>query len=450
MLRFKHGTRLISALLALLLCAGSLGALLFPVVADELDELNSQYSSLEEQLKKSQAAYAAAQAKLADNETLLAELQKQTDALQAQYDILKEQRTDLEAKIAASNAKLQELAARVASTQSSIEENTAEKERMEGEIESATNLFMERMRANYMAGDTTWLEVLFEANSLQDYLTRTELFARVAEYDRNLVEGLKAQKENLDGIIKRLAEKKIELQAQQQEAEQVRNRLTGEKKDLDENIAKCTAKQKELDENTEAIKTNMEELSKNSAAYLEQQKRISEQQKALEDEIAKAIAERASRRKAEEEAAAKQAAASGSGLIFPLLPGQSWQQGDTYGHRINPYTLQPGFHNGTDLIVPRGTPVRAMAAGTAIIAHYSSSFGYYIMLDHGNGLLTLYAHATRLLINEGDTVEQGQQIMLVGSTGYSTGPHLHIEVHIQEADGSTHTVDPFAGYVPKP
>ena len=96
-----------------------------------------------------------------------------------------------------------------------------------------------------------------------------------------------------------------------------------------------------------------------------------------------------------------------------------------YGYRTDPY---PSNHKGMDIALPTGNSIVAADSGTVTVATRSSSYGNYVMINHGNGLFTLYAHASQLYVSAGDTVTKGQTIAAVGSTGWSTGPHLHFEV----------------------
>ncbi len=119
------------------------------------------------------------------------------------------------------------------------------------------------------------------------------------------------------------------------------------------------------------------------------------------------------------------------GFCSPI--GENWRDVVTseFGYRTDPFTGQTSGHGGIDLAVPTGTPVRAALSGTVTVSSYSqSSYGYYIMIDHGDGLATLYGHCSQLLVSVGQTVETGDVIALSGSTGRSTGPHLHFEVRV--------------------
>ncbi|MFI3326793.1 MAG: M23 family metallopeptidase [Clostridia bacterium] len=132
------------------------------------------------------------------------------------------------------------------------------------------------------------------------------------------------------------------------------------------------------------------------------------------------------------------------GIIGFVEPVTDWESSvtDEFGYRIHPITGEYSFHGGIDIGKPYGTPIYAVLSGTVTVATYNSSYGYYIMIDHGDGIVTLYAHCSALLVEVGDTVLTGQQIAEVGSTGSSTGNHLHFEVRI---DGEK--VDP-RNYLP--
>ncbi|TVO63652.1 M23 family metallopeptidase [Denitromonas ohlonensis] len=142
----------------------------------------------------------------------------------------------------------------------------------------------------------------------------------------------------------------------------------------------------------------------------------------LEDELARldqvlsSIDERASTRKL-------------SYMIFPSRPPVTeGRRSSVFGNRYDPFTGRRAFHSGQDFAAPSGTPIRASAGGKVIEAGYHREYGNKVEIDHGNGLVTRYAHASKLYVKEGDVVTPGQKIATVGSTGRSTGPHLHFEI----------------------
>ncbi len=142
----------------------------------------------------------------------------------------------------------------------------------------------------------------------------------------------------------------------------------------------------------------------------------------LEDELARldrvlsSIDERASTRKL-------------SYMIFPSRPPVTeGRRSSVFGNRYDPFSGRRAFHSGQDFAAPAGTPIRASAGGKVIEAGFHREYGNKVEIDHGNGLVTRYAHASKLFVKEGDVVTPGQKIAAVGSTGRSTGPHLHFEI----------------------
>ena len=117
---------------------------------------------------------------------------------------------------------------------------------------------------------------------------------------------------------------------------------------------------------------------------------------------------------------------------FCLPVGANWRNIVTseFGGRIDPINGQRAGHSGMDLAVPTGTPIRAALSGTVTVSKYDSSYGNYVMIDHGNGLSTLYAHNSQLLVRMGQTVQAGDVVSLSGATWRVTGPHLHFEVRV--------------------
>ena len=118
------------------------------------------------------------------------------------------------------------------------------------------------------------------------------------------------------------------------------------------------------------------------------------------------------------------------GFCSPIGAGWESRVTSEFGYRKDPFTGETRGHTGMDLAVPTGTPIRAALPGTVTVSQYNSSYGYYVMIDHGNGLSTLYAHNSRLVVKVGDTVEAGDIVSVSGSTGRSTGPHLRFEVRV--------------------
>ena len=120
------------------------------------------------------------------------------------------------------------------------------------------------------------------------------------------------------------------------------------------------------------------------------------------------------------------------GNLQMTFPADSTRTSSTFGMRSNPTGAGTQFHVGTDFPVPTGTPVKATEAGTVVFSGVHSTGGYRVEIDHGHGVVTAYSHNSQLRVNVGDTVEQGQTIALAGSTGNSTGPHIHFEIKVND------------------
>ena len=116
-------------------------------------------------------------------------------------------------------------------------------------------------------------------------------------------------------------------------------------------------------------------------------------------------------------------------MIMPLVP---IRVSSPFGYRVNPVTGNYGMHGGIDLSANSGTAIKSVLSGKVLKSKYSSDYGNFVTVDHGDGLVTLYAHCSKLLVEAGDSIKQGDVIALVGSTGRSTGPHLHLEVRIND------------------
>ena len=175
---------------------------------------------------------------------------------------------------------------------------------------------------------------------------------------------------------------------------------------------------------------NGKEFCYNIEAY----KKAYEEAEAAEQRAREEIARKAreAQEKAAREAAAKNSSgttvtttSSSSGLIWPT---GSRSVSSQYGWRMHPIFKTRKFHSGIDIDAPMGSTVVAAASGTVITAAYDSGYGYYVVVSHANGLSTLYAHNSSLSVKVGQKVSQGQQVAISGSTGFSTGPHLHFEV----------------------
>ena len=291
------------------------------------------------------------------------------------------------------------------------------------EYDKAYKIFLDLMRMTYEEGTANYLEILLGAESFTDLLARIDRVSGLIRYSDNLMSTLGEQQALLDAKYAQLLK---DSEAQ------------------DEAIAALEAKQKELDEwkqENEAelaiIEADIEKLTGEQGTY----KNLAEMLDAdFEAQVAAAIEAENKRREEiaiqkelEEERKRQEALAEAirkQSFLWPLPV--SWDYiSYKYGYRtISELGYNNKFHYGIDVPAYRGTDIYASKAGKVLIAQYHASYGNYVLIDHGDGYQTLYAHASKLYVKAGEYVDQGQLIAAVGTTGTSTGNHLHFEVRV--------------------
>ena len=255
-----------------------------------------------------------------------------------------------------------------------------------------------RIKFFYERGDITALESILNGNNLSDILTKAEYITSITEYDRKKLNELIKIKNEIEELKEKLVNEQNSLIL-------LRKEESERKADVELLIFE---KQKELESTSNQINVSQKEL-----------KKLQEDQKAQEDNIRAVEAAIRAREKNNKRVLI-------GGLIWPLP--SSKRITSNFGKRKNPTKGASTNHQGIDIGAPTGDKVIAAASGEVVIAKYSYSAGNYIMINHGSQLFTVYMHLSKMSVKEGDEVILGQKIGEVGSTGYSTGPHLHFGV----------------------
>jgi len=275
------------------------------------------------------------------------------------------------------------------------EEEVAEAEQIESE---AYELFKSRVRATEESGEANYLGVILRADSISDMLGRVDDVQHILDYNKELLAKLKLAKEAVEAA-------RDDLKACLSEQETI-------KEDYETQIAELNQKYQEQAEMIAA-------LEKNEAEYEKAYNEALAAEKAANDEIKDLLA-----------ALEKEKAKAYVGGVYAWPTPGYYKITDEFGQRIHPILKKPSFHTGVDIAAPSGTAILAANAGDVIVAKYNSAYGNYVVIDHGGGQTTLYAHMSKMLVKVGDTVKKGGTIGKVGSTGYSTGAHLHFEIRI--------------------
>ena len=267
-------------------------------------------------------------------------------------------------------------------------------------------LFCKRVRAMEEQGKTEYWAVLFRADSFSDLLGRLDIVNEIMDYDQRVIENLKV-------IQAEIADTKVTLEGQKTASEEAKSQLEQKKKDLDNRREEANALIAQLRKQQEEQEDALDDLSADEAAV---QAKIKELNRKLAEEEAARLA-----------AAGQSAPASNpGGYIWPV---NSRYITSTVGGRASPGGIGSTNHKGTDIgRVGYTSSIYAAKAGTVIISEYSRSYGHYVVVSHGPGNSTLYAHMSKRSVSVGQRVNQGDVLGVTGSTGNSTGPHLHFEI----------------------
>lgn len=448
--KFYRG--LMGKLALLLAVTVSVGAVV-PVYATSVEEKQQNISDLEDQKEDLEEYIESLEALKADTEAYIAEI----DSKMADYT---EQLVELQTS-------LSEVETQIADT----EEQLAEAEE---DIEEQYAAMKLRIKYMYENGNTQILELLLESATLTDFLNKAEYITQISEYDRNMLVKMQETKQLIEDSKAALEEQQAELETLTAEVEEKQEDLeillAAKQEEVENYNTTIASTESEIDEVSDAIAAEEEALQK-------QIEEIESSRKAAEEASSRAAAEASSKAAAEAsskaaaEAASKAAAAattttgsgsgsssgsssseettttttvttSSSGYIWPLSGYHTITS--EFGYRTHPVTGELySYHQGIDIYAPTGTSIMAVASGTVAWASYSSTAGYWIGIDHGNGVYSVYMHCSKLYVSAGQTVSQGEVIALVGATGRVTGPHLHFAIRLNGTYVNPHS---YVGY----
>lgn len=380
--------RILTTVMAVLLAA----LMLLPMLTMAIGGAGAVTQSEIDKLKQQQQASKSRQQELKDE---LAGLKEDQAAAQQKRNLLQQQLNAIADEIDNINAQISYYDGQIAQKEAERVEAVAREEEQ-------YELFCQRVRAMEEDGDVTYWSVLFASEDFSDLLSRIADIDQVMEYDNAVMDQLIETRRQIEAIKAELEQSRADQEAIRAEKEAVRA----------EQEKKVAEAKKLLDEiNASAEKVN-EALDAENAAIAKLNADIAKKQKEMEEE----------RRKN------NVVLDTGSGYTWPL-PGY-YKLTSAFGYRIHPITGRPHSHTGIDIPAPYGTSVKAARGGQVITSGRHSSYGEYVVIDHGNGNSTLYAHMSSRSVSVGQIVKQGQEVGKVGSTGSSTGNHLHLEIRV--------------------
>lgn len=332
------------------------------------------------------------------NATEISETQKKAEELEKKKKDAEKEKQSLEKQ-------LESIVSEMEGTKTKIEEKETEISAKEEELIQAKvdendqyESMKKRIKYMYENGNAQFVEILCESKNIGEFLNNAEYITTISEYDRNMLVEFQA-------VVKDVEEQEAALQAEYDELETMQNDLITKQDNV-----------------TELMETKDAEIEQISSDLGDTKDKLSELQAAA------AAAERKQQEK--NSGYSNNAGASvitGNGIFTHPCPGYTYISSE-FGYREQPIAGASTNHKGMDFAAPAGTPIYAAASGTVTSASYSGNAGNMIVINHGNGLQTYYMHCNSMYVRAGQTVSKGQNIGAVGSTGNSSGPHLHFQV----------------------
>ncbi|MFV0519003.1 MAG: murein hydrolase activator EnvC family protein [Lachnospirales bacterium] len=357
------------------------------IMASQISDLEGQQSDIESDIDRQQE--------------LLDETNRQLEATEGEI-------AELDFALDEARSKLLDISSQVEEANSNLEQTKIELEEIQNEYDIKYEKFKERLRVMYEFGNIGYIEVLVGSESVADFFNRLEYVNSIANHDKEIMDKLLVLENEIQDKLIEVEEYKMTVDKLLVEQTRVTSELNTKRA------------------NKESLMTNLEN---NAAEYERTMNELEESSKEIEAMIKQMQAQSTSK-----------VYYTGGILGWPVP--SCYTLNSNYGSRIHPITGVETFHHGVDIPGSYGEQVVAAESGVVITSDYVSGYGYTIIIDHGDGLSTLYGHNSSLSVSVGQEVVKGQEISLIGSTGNSTGPHCHFEVRI---NGSSTDPAPYLG-----
>ena len=414
MMKTKFFARVLTVFISFTLVFICLGEFSPKTHAKTLSSLKTEQQELKDKVEESEEKIKELESQKAEQEKIIDELNKQIGQLNSQIENINDQQDIINDEIILIERKIAKLDEEIAE----LDRKIAEKDE---EIEETVRIYGERMRANYIAGETSLLEIITQSTSISNFFDRLELVRRVNENDEKLVKKLDEDIREIEGMQQELRDAKAEVEAEKAELEVKKAELQAAENEL-------KAAQQEILEKSNEVNKKLRELN-----YQTKQLEVSiEKYNSDMDKIDAEIEAFLKEQEASKPSGGSSSTVNGKGWTWPVPYSNSYIT-SPYGYRNDPISGAYKFHSGIDISMPNamGKNLVAVKPGTVILTkHSNSGYGNYVMIDHGGGYVSLYAHCKSLAVSTGQYVNQGQVIAYIGTSGYSTGPHVHFEIRV--------------------
>lgn len=363
---------IISLLTAFIMIFSSFSALAAKSVNELKNEMKERDAQIKQKEKEINAKKSEKNAELEKRNSLDLQINALLDDIEAAQEVIDAKEVEIQAK-------------------------NAEIEKISAEIDENDRRLKDRLVVMYEYGTTSYVELLLESNGLADLITRISVIRSVYDYDK--------------GVINKFVESKKLVEDAKQLIVNEQNEQKEAKGILDSKKSNLDSLRKEKDKIISELNSDIKALEKEEA-------RMEADYQAIQNELSQSLSS----------SDAPRTSYSGGKFCWPSAVSQRITS--SYGYRTHPISGKKKLHRGIDIGAAMGSNVLAAEAGKVTTAGWNNSYGYYITINHGNGYITLYAHNSKLLVSKGDNVKRGQVIAKCGSTGNSTGPHIHFEVSL--------------------
>lgn len=337
-----------------------------------------------------------------DLETKRNEVQNQIDEANGQLEEVQVQLSDnlkqvqkLDERISTSQQELNDLNAKIEELETSTQDIEKNLNEVQGQYDRQKKLLDNILVAMYESSDTKYLDVILSSKSISDFLSNYFLVTELASYETDLLNEMQAKKDEIESSKQKIEKQKEELAVIKKNQTKTAKVLENTKSVRENFIAKLSDQEKEIQAKIDEYNTKYAEINAEILAL------------AMQGIDTKYI---------------------GGELAWPV-PGYT-RISSKFGMRVHPITGVYKLHTGVDISAPMGANFIAANDGIVTKASYNSAYGNMVIVDHGGGVSTLYAHGSEILVQVGQTVKRGDPVLKVGSTGYSTGPHAHFEVRL--------------------
>lgn len=411
--------KIIGSVLALSVMASSVIA--FASTEQELNETNDKKQQIESQIQENR---------------------NQSNSVAAEIE-------NLSNKIEDTNKELSQVEEKLNTLTASITANQEKLKAAEEKLAQRNEVFEQRLRVMYKKGTVGYVEVLLDSTDITDFLTRADMVKKVISHDVDLLDEMKAEKDEIENTKKELEVQQASVVEVKKTIESKKNELVVSNNTKTELLKKLEADRSQMEKDHDALtqqaddlsliiaKKQSEEAARQELARQQAQKQADATNNNTEVKTvpstapvgtggASAPASANGDTQGTDAAVVDSGQVSSSGMTWPA-PGFT-RISSPFGNRVHPIFGTVKMHTGVDIAAPAGASI--VAATDGVVQHSGGLGGYgnAVIIDHGNGIATLYAHNSQLLVSEGQSVKRGQVVAKAGSTGYSTGPHLHFEV----------------------